>query len=340
MSMQLLTLTVLALCVANAAGQMSMGPEEEEMMEAMGIKGQPMGRKNQKPQAELLKADFKYIRCGVCRKMVDVAFWKSTELLEKRFQFRKKRKNEATEFDGEGAVQEYVEKMCNPLKPEGEWVGMIDLVQEGDQLQLAQQPSHGKCLKECRTIEAVCEDVLDKADVEFTEILYKAVKDGNSVEQTQRYICNRAAGVCKKKPPKLVGERKYDERFQPMTADEKQMQDMQVRVCVCVCVTTSSAAALSSWQLPSRPPPAPQPREQPPPPCVPPRQPPHLSRALPWLPRCRGSLAPWLSRSLLLLLPSGTHALSRPLTPPWLPCVLLRSGQPQGIWDERYDVQA
>lgn len=198
-------------------------------MEAMGIKGQPMGRKNQKPQAELLKADFKYIRCGVCRKMVDIAFTKSSELLAKRFAFRKKRKNEATEFDGEGAVQEFVEKMCNPLKPEGEWVTKIDLVQEGDQLLLAQQPTHGKCQKECRTIEAVCDDVLDKADVEFTEILYKAVQEKSSIEQAQRYICNRAAGVCKKKPPKLV-TRKVDERFEPMTAEEKQMQDMQANL--------------------------------------------------------------------------------------------------------------
>merc|ERR1719231_2041940 len=195
----------------------------------MGIKGQPMGRKNQKPQAELLKADMKYIRCGVCRKMVDIAYSKAAELLEKRFAFKKKRKNEVVEFDGEGAVQEFVEKLCNPLKPEGEWVGMIDLVHEGDQLQLASQPTAGKCQKECRTIEAVCEEVLDKADVEFTEILYNAVKEGHSVEQAQRYICNRAAGVCKKKPPALV-KRKFDEPFLPMTAEEKQMQDMQANL--------------------------------------------------------------------------------------------------------------
>ena len=212
-----------------AHGQMSMGPEEEEMLEAMGIKGQPMGRKNTKPQAELLKSDMKYIRCGVCRKMVEIAYSNATETLKKRFGVKKKRKNEVIEFDGEGAVQDFVEKMCNPLKPEGEWVGMIDLVQEGDQLLLASQPMHGKCLKECRTIEATCEDVLDKADTEFTEILYNAVKDGNTVEQAQRYICNRAAGVCKKKPPP-VKNRKVDERFQPMTAEEKQMQDMQANL--------------------------------------------------------------------------------------------------------------
>ena len=82
----------------------------------------------------------------------------------------------------------------------------------------------------------------------------------------QRYICNRAAGVCKKKPPPLTKQRKHDEKFQAMSvrtarlwrkfgaqfsrrnsarssarnshgailttpqADEKQMQDMQANL--------------------------------------------------------------------------------------------------------------
>ena len=67
--------TLLCLGLLGAAhGQMSMSPEEEEMLEQMGIKGEPMGRKNQKPQAELLKSDMKYIKCGVCRKMVALAY--------------------------------------------------------------------------------------------------------------------------------------------------------------------------------------------------------------------------------------------------------------------------
>ena len=45
--------------------------------------------------------------------------------------------------------------------------------------------------------------MLDKADTEFTEILYTAVKEQTPLEKVQRYICNRAAGVCKKKPPAL-----------------------------------------------------------------------------------------------------------------------------------------
>ena len=88
------------------------------MLEAMGIKGQPMGRKNLKPQAEIFKKDLKFIHCNVCRQMVDISLGKATELLEKRFQFQKKRKHDSTEFDGEFAVQEYVDKIwCAACRP-------------------------------------------------------------------------------------------------------------------------------------------------------------------------------------------------------------------------------
>ena len=33
---------------------------------------------------------------------------------------------------------------------------------------------------------------------------YNAVKDQEELEKVQRYICNRAAGVCKKKPTRAV----------------------------------------------------------------------------------------------------------------------------------------
>merc|ERR1740130_1747159 len=188
-----------------------------------------MGRKNQEPGAEPIKADLKYIYCGVCRKMVDIAYAKSAELLEKRFAYKKRSKLSATEFDGEGAVQDYVEKICNPLKPEGEWISKIDLVHDEKQLLLATQPDPGHCRRECRTVAEACDDVLDKADTDFTEILYKGVKESTPLEQVQRFICNRAASVCKKKAPPLKS-RAFDEKFKAMTADEKQMIDMQANL--------------------------------------------------------------------------------------------------------------
>ena len=109
---------LLLLVLPSVCAQMNMGPEEEEMLEQMGIKGQPMGRKNLKPQAEIFKKDLKYIHCNVCRQMVDISLEKATELLEKRFKFQKKRKHDSTEFDGEGAVQEYMDKIwCDASRP-------------------------------------------------------------------------------------------------------------------------------------------------------------------------------------------------------------------------------
>ena len=98
--------------------------------------------------------------------------------------------------------------------------------QENGQLLLASQPHHGKCRRECRTVEKACDTVIDKADTEFTEILYNGVKEGLTDEQVTRYICNRAAGVCKKKTPKITS-RAFDEKFEILTDEEKQMLDMQ-----------------------------------------------------------------------------------------------------------------
>merc|ERR1712196_591 len=74
-----------------------------------------------------------------------------------------------------------------------------------------------------------CNEVLDAADTQFTEILYGSTKDKETLDKVQRYICNRAAKVWKKKPPPLK-ERKHDEKFIAMTAEEKQMADMQANL--------------------------------------------------------------------------------------------------------------
>ena len=118
MSPLLLRLLLCSLALTTYGQGMSMSAEEEEMLEEMGIKGAPMGRKNLDPQAAPFKSDLKYIYCGVCRKMVEQAHVKAQEILTKRFEQlkKKKRKRDTTEFDGEGAVQEFTEKMCNPLK--------------------------------------------------------------------------------------------------------------------------------------------------------------------------------------------------------------------------------
>ena len=71
-----------------------------------------------------------------------------------------------TAAPGDAAAHLWAPRYCarsNPLKPDGEWVTKIDLREEKGQLQLAAQPTHGKCQRECRTIEEACNNIIDKA---------------------------------------------------------------------------------------------------------------------------------------------------------------------------------
>lgn len=88
-----------------------MSDEEEEMLEEMGVKGTPMGRKNQEPKKEVIKSDLPYIRCEVCRRAVELAYTHAKTVLDKRFKHKAKRRNEFTQFDGEGALQDFIEQV-------------------------------------------------------------------------------------------------------------------------------------------------------------------------------------------------------------------------------------
>jgi hypothetical protein len=225
---------VIASVLGPARAQMSMSPEEEELLEEMGVKGTPMGRKDQTPKSEVVKSDLPYIRCDVCRRMTEMAYEHAKQVLDKRFKYKAKRKNEIVNFDGEAEVADYIEKLCAPDKAgsPGEWIKSIDLVADGDRLVLHNTGLPGHCDRECRTIERACEDIVDAADTDFSEVLYEAVKDGTDLEKVQRLVCNRSAKVCKAKPPKLEPNR-IDYPFREMTPDEKQMADMcaQPRAC-------------------------------------------------------------------------------------------------------------
>lgn len=46
--------------------------------------------------------------------------------------------------------------------------------------------------------------LFDALALPCTSAVYSAVKENTPLDKVQRYICNRAAGVCKQKPPQLV----------------------------------------------------------------------------------------------------------------------------------------
>lgn len=118
-------------------------------------------------------------------------------------------------------------QVCVVDKPSGpgEWIQRTDLISDGDKLVLYDTGAFGHCDRECRTIEHACEEVVEGADTAFSEALYQGVKEGMDLEKVQRLVCNRAAKVCKAKPPPLKADR-VDYPFREMTADEKHMADM------------------------------------------------------------------------------------------------------------------
>lgn len=225
--MRFALVAALALAACRPSGAQSMSAEEEEMLEELGVTGTPMGRKNQEPKAAAVKSDLPYIRCEVCRRVVDMAYTHATEVLDKRFKHKAKRRNEFTQFDGEAALQDFIEKVCVVDKPKGpgEWIARTDLVRDKDRLVLFDTGTPGHCERECRTVERACEEVVEAADTDFSEALFQGVKEGTDLEKVQRLVCNRSAKVCKAKPPPLKADR-VDYAFREMSADEKHMADM------------------------------------------------------------------------------------------------------------------
>lgn len=70
-------------------------------------------------------------------------------------------------------IIEILEKITDPLKDEGEWIGHIDLVEEGDKLLVKEMPDLGKCGSECKTAQRAAEQIVDGIDTDMAEKLWQ-----------------------------------------------------------------------------------------------------------------------------------------------------------------------
>ncbi len=70
---------------------------------------------------------------------------------------------------------EKIEKLANPLKNEGEWISYLDIVENGDKLNLREMNAEGKCGSECKTIQKAAESILESADTDIAEKLWQVV---------------------------------------------------------------------------------------------------------------------------------------------------------------------
>eukprot|EP00850_Spirogloea_muscicola_P004588 SM000019S05132 [mRNA] locus=s19:1084624:1088069:- [translate_table: standard] len=156
------------------------------------------------------KEDVPFIRCAVCE-----------ELAKSLHRQVKRRRDEAaprklTEFQ----IIELTEKICNPSRDEGEWITMLDIVQEGDQLKLVQQDTAGNCNSECKTIQRACEEVMGEHDTDVAELLYA---DGNR-SALSKLLCKDLSGACKGPVPRVSKGRTRNEEFSKMEAKEAEME--------------------------------------------------------------------------------------------------------------------
>ncbi|KAF5743039.1 hypothetical protein HS088_TW09G01101 [Tripterygium wilfordii] len=166
-----------------------------------------------KPVAGPRKGDVPYIKCQVCEKI-------ATQLYQ---QVQKKQAQISPKKISEYQIIEIAENVCNLKKEEADWITRIDIVEQGDKLELVEQDTEGICNSECKTIERACEEVMGYSDTDVAEYLYTAKPQIGSLVD---YLCKDLTGSCIGKPPPLPKDRLAGEPFMPKPSKDAEMDKM------------------------------------------------------------------------------------------------------------------
>ncbi|KAK1413872.1 hypothetical protein QVD17_29608 [Tagetes erecta] len=159
------------------------------------------------------KDDIPFIKCQVCEKL-------AKELYE---QVRDKQAEISPKKISEYDVIEISENVCNLKKREADWILKIDIVEQGDRLELVEQDSEGQCGSECKTIERACQEVLGYYDTDVAEYIYKKKPTLSSLVN---FLCKDTTKACSTKPPPVPKGREPGEVFVPKSAKEAEMEKM------------------------------------------------------------------------------------------------------------------
>lgn len=166
-----------------------------------------------KPVGVARKDDIPFIKCQVCEKL-------AKELYE---QVRDKQAKISPKKISEYDIIEISENVCNLKKQEADWMLKIDIVEQGDRLELVEQDSEGQCGSECKTIERACQEVIGYYDTDVAEYIYKKKPQINSLV---KYLCKDLTEACSKKPPPVPKGREPGEIFVAKSAKEAEMEKM------------------------------------------------------------------------------------------------------------------
>ncbi|XP_039066189.1 uncharacterized protein LOC120211781 [Hibiscus syriacus] len=167
----------------------------------------------QKPVAAPRKEDIPYIKCQACEKLASQLY---RQVQSKQAQISPKKISEYQ-------IIEIAENVCNLKKEEADWILKIDIVEQGDKLELVEQDAEGICNTECKTIEKTCQEVMGYSDTDVAEYIYTSKPD---IESLANYLCKDLTKACKTKPPPLPKDRTPGEPFVPKPTKEAEMEKM------------------------------------------------------------------------------------------------------------------
>ncbi|XP_052198491.1 LOW QUALITY PROTEIN: uncharacterized protein LOC127805765 [Diospyros lotus] len=168
---------------------------------------------SKKPVGVARKEDIPYIKCQVCEKL---AHQLHHQVLQKQAQISPKKISEYQ-------IIEISENVCNLNKQEADWILKIDIVEQGDKLELIEQDTEGQCNSECKTIERTCQEIMGYSDTDVAEYLYK---NKPQVDHLTRFLCNDLSSACRTKPPPVPKDRIPGEPFVAKSSKEAEMDKL------------------------------------------------------------------------------------------------------------------
>ncbi|GMN50710.1 hypothetical protein TIFTF001_019858 [Ficus carica] len=164
-----------------------------------------------KPVSGARKEDVPYIKCQVCEKLAAQLY----------HQVQKKRAEISPKKISEYQIIEISENVCDLKKAEADWILQIDVVEQGDILELVEQGTEGQCNSECKTIERACQEIMGYSDTDVAEYLYKSQPQ---IDSLVNYLCKDLTKACSTKPPLVPKDRTPGEPFVAKSAKEAEME--------------------------------------------------------------------------------------------------------------------
>ncbi|XP_031093962.1 uncharacterized protein LOC115998519 [Ipomoea triloba] len=173
----------------------------------------PISQCAKKPVGVARKEDIPYIKCQVCEKL---AYQLYHQVQSKQAEISPKKISEYQ-------IIEISENLCNLKKQEADWILKIDIVEQGDKLELVDQDAEGQCNSECKTIEKACQEVMGFSDTDVAEYLYTHKP---KLDSLANFLCKDITNVCSRKPPPVPKDRTPGEPFVPKSSKEAEMEKL------------------------------------------------------------------------------------------------------------------